>query len=136
MAAKSLVVIALEWANLDALLKSARTAESEKRAELVAACFPAGVVMGTNTVDLAGGYVVKAVVRPKANIDKALLKVAIAKLTALGAVGALIAGRLVKWTPEISIAEHKKLDKRQLAIVAKAVTIEQSTPSVTLVEPT
>jgi len=131
-----LVVLALEHANLAAALKATKASEMVKRLELVEACFPAGLVMGTNTAVLAGGYMLKAVVSPNPKVtDIAVLQMAITKLSALGEAGMLIASRLVNWVPEIRIGEHKKLDARMRKIIDKAIVIDKSSPSVTLVEP-
>jgi hypothetical protein len=130
------VVLALEWANADYALKKAKADEGAKRAELVKACFPDGLVEGTNRAELAGGYVVKAVVTPRPKIpDIPLLKAAIAKLEAVGEAGKLLAQRLVKWKPELSVGEWKKLEPKHRAMFAKAVSIEPSGPAVELIEP-
>jgi hypothetical protein len=133
---ESLLSLALEWLKLDSALKALRKSESDKRAELVLACFPAGLVDGTNTAELARGYKVKAVSRPAPKFpDKKALQTALDKLRAMGSVGVLLAIRLVTYTPVLSIAEWKKLEPKQRALFKTAIVIGASTPSVELVEP-
>lgn len=131
-----LVALALEWTRLNEALKEAKRLEAEKRAELVAACFPAGLELGTNKRELEGGYLVKAVVKSNAKVllvDK--LKSGVAKLVALGAAGELLAERLVKWKPEVSVSEWKKLTPQQQRLFKDAVSLEGAAPSVEVTAP-
>ncbi len=135
MAGKNILAMALAWSKLDAQLKALRTAESEARGELVAACFPDGVAHGVNLAELGKGYTLKAFVRPNPKIDAALLKSALEQLEKLGPVGKLLAGRLVKWKPELSLSEYKKLEAPHAELFAQAIVIDKATPALELVEP-
>ena len=135
MAGKNVLAMALAWSKLDAQLKALRAAEAEKRAELVAASFPDGLSHGVNLAELGKGYTLKAFVRPSPKIDGALLKSALEQLEKLGPVGKLLAGRLVKWKPEVSLSEYKKLEAPHAELFRQAIVIEKSTPSLELVEP-
>lgn len=57
------------------------------------------------------------------------------KLEALGNDGAFIAERIVKFTPELSVTEYKKLTPEQKAIVDGVVTSKDSAPELKLVPP-
>lgn len=48
--------------------------------------------------------------------------------------GKIIADRLVKWKPEISVTEYKKLDREQREEINKVLTIKPKTKSIEIVE--
>jgi hypothetical protein len=130
------LALALEWRASKDALDAAKAAEAALRTEVIDACFPAGLAEGTNTHELPRGFVLKVVSRALAKPgDVESLKTAIGKLAALGEVGKLLAGRLVKWKPEVSLSEFRKLDANVQQLFGKAVTVERTSPSMSLAAP-
>lgn len=130
-----LVAKALEWARLHEALKDARQREAAARVELLEAVFPAGLTRGTNRAVLSEKYIFKAVSRPEPKvpaIDK--LRAALAKLCARGPVGELLAERLVRWRPEISVSELDKLEARDAKLFAGVIEVRLGAPAVELIE--
>jgi len=133
----AVLAIALDWIRLDADLRSLKREEAEKRAELVLAAFPGGLAEGTNTAEISGGYVVKAVARSTPKLDADLVRAALGKLAALGEAGALLAGRLIKWKPDLSLSEWKKLDPKHRKLFAASIVFgELGFPTIEVREPT
>jgi hypothetical protein len=129
-----LVAKALEWARLNETLKDARLREAAARAELLEAAFPAGVERGTNRAILSDKYTLKAVRRPEPKVVVDKLRAALAKLCGRGPVGELLADRLVRWKPELSVAEFDKLEAKDAKLFAAAVEIKLGAAAVELVE--
>jgi hypothetical protein len=121
---------ALRWKLRADELAIAKHAESEARAWAVEAIWPKGMKTGTSNHELHDGSVLKGVVRPSVKVDPKTIKAALAKLTKL--VGVLVTQRLVKWTPEASIGEIKKLTPEQFALFDGVITIGQSGASLEL----
>jgi hypothetical protein len=123
---------ALRWKMCADELAIAKNAEAEARALAVKAIWPKGMKTGTSNHELHDGSTLKGVVRPAVKVDPKTIKAALAKLVALGDAGVLLAERLVKWTPEASIGEIKKLSPRQWKLFSGVITVGQSGPSLEL----
>lgn len=91
---------------------------------------------GTENIDIGWGH--KLVILHKitydldkadnfANVDKALNQIEHSQEG-----GNVIAERLVKWKPELSVSEYKKLTPAQKAMIDRVITIKDATPSVEL----
>lgn len=123
---------ALRWAESARVLAEAKDAERRERDALFADCFPEGV-KGTAYVELPGGYRLKAVQRSNYKLDPAETRKAEAKLKAKPN-GVLLADRLLKWAPEISIREYLKLPAELAKLFGKALTISPAAPSLELIK--
>lgn len=146
----------------DALITAWRAAKSEAtqavererdlRAELAQLLFQEPTE-GTNTYDLGGGYSVKLSHSFTYNICKEPGKrithdVYVDKVDTLqsaveatGPEGKLLAERLFKWTPELSVTEFKKLDDSQpvqaliKTLITQQLTTKPDSPKLEFVEP-
>lgn len=128
------LALALRHREASQAAKAATARELELRGELVAELFPK-LERGTHHHDFGGGYVLKVEVRPKVALETAQLSVALDVMREDGELGAELAGRLVKYKPELMLSEYQKLPTKFADLMKDAVTIGQSTPSVTLSVP-
>jgi hypothetical protein len=124
----------LAWKSDADELAALKAREGQRRAELVEIFFKDAPV-GTTTVDLGEGYTLACEKKINFKVDPVKGKAAEAALRKLGEAGQLIADRIFKWKPDLSVREFKALDKKQLAIVSPAVTESPATPSIELREP-
>lgn len=129
------------WQQVAAELDRIKVLEAHMRKTAVTIYFPeAGE--GTTNFDLGQGYILKAVkknnYRMSAN-DK--VEEALNKIEELGEKGRLIAERLVKWDPRLSLTEYKALDidnnidKAIKANIDEVLTISDGMPSLEIVAP-
>jgi mRNA-degrading endonuclease HigB of HigAB toxin-antitoxin module len=127
-----------EWIDAKALLDKAKAAEMTAREEVVSAFpFDADKLEGTQNIDLANGWKLKVVKKLNYKLDKTDDKTdkALEKIEKLGAEGVFIAERLVKWTPELSVSEYRKLDKKFKDIIDGVLTTTPGAPSLELIDP-
>jgi len=127
----------LEWRAAQAALALAKEQEAALRAEVVALAFADHKDEGTENVELGNGWKLKAVFKigyTLDNKDDAVDK-ALSKIEKAGGEGEFIAGRLVKWKPELSVSEYKKLPDKFRKIIDAVLTTKPGTPSLELIEP-
>lgn len=117
--------------------------ERALRAEVVAELFPAPTI-GTNNLDLGNGYTLKFVKGVNYSLDKGDVDPntglcntdrALDNMRSTGNDGAFVADRLVKWKPELSISEYKKLSDTHKKIIDKVITTSDASPELTIVVP-
>lgn len=97
----------------------------------------------TENVDLGGGYkvVMKVPVRygfiqnEAGRVDKVRIEKALSKIEKDGEVGELIAERLVKWTPELSLTEYKQLPEKYRKIIDDVIITSDGTPTLEIKGP-
>ena len=134
----------LAWEESKKALEVAKEKEMEQRKAVVAFAFDPNKESGTERIELGNGYQAKAVKKVnygfvktedgklnKAAIDKALTK--IEKVG--GAVGELIAERLVKWTPDLSLTEYKQLDEKFKKIIDEVIVTSEGAPTLEIIAP-
>lgn len=130
----------LQWQESVKALAAAKDAEAALRREVLTDCFgfdPDALREGTENVELGNGYKLKAVFKISRNLNNendAVDKV-LSKIEKTGPEGQFVAERLVKWKPELSISEYKKLPEKFRKMIDEVVTSKEATPSVELVEP-
>lgn len=129
------LALALRHRELAEKARAASAEEMKARDELVAALFPEGAPIGTNNEDLGSGYTLKVEVRPNVKLDEEKLPATMQRLANAGDLGAELAKRLVKHTPELRLGEFKKLPANFQRWFAKVVTISPGRPSVKLEGP-
>jgi hypothetical protein len=128
--------LVLEWSKSRIALMSAKDKEMFLRNEVIKECFRNHKEEGTENVDLGAGYKLKAVFKQSYTFpDKLKVDEALSKIEALGAEGEYIAERLVKYKPELSISEYKKLDKQYRDIIDTVIVTKPAYPSLELIEP-
>ena len=127
-----------QWLDAKKALDEAKAAEAVLRVAVIALYpFDEDVREGTQYIDLANGYKLKVVKKQNyklANKENETDK-ALDKLEALGERGKLIAERLVKWSPELSISEYRLLGPDERGIIDEVLTVSPGLPTVELVEP-
>ena len=130
----------LAWEESVKALAAAKEAEAALRREALAETFqfdPEALREGTENFELGNGYKLKAVFKISRNLNNendAVDKV-LSKIEKAGAEGQFIAERLVKWKPELSVSEYKKLPEKFKKMIDEVVTSKEATPSLELVAP-
>ena len=130
----------LAWEQAVKTLAAAKDAEAALRKEVLAEAFafdPEALREGTENFELGNGYKLKAVFKISRNLNnenEAVDKV-LSKIEKTGPEGAFIAERLVKWKPELSVSEYKKLPEKLKKLFDEVVTSKEAIPSLELVAP-
>ena len=130
----------LAWEQAVKALAAAKDAEAALRKEVLAEAFafdPEALREGTENFELGNGYKLKAVFKISRNLNnenEAVDKV-LAKIEKTGPEGVFIAERLVKWKPELSVTEYKKLPEKFKKLFDEVVTSKEAMPSLELVAP-
>lgn len=132
------------WEQSKAALEAAKAAEMEQRKAVVAFAFDPEKKSGTERVELANGYELKAVKKINygfvktpdgKGVDKNKIDEALAKIEAEGPVGELIAQRLIKWDPSLSLTEYKQLSEAHKAVIDTVIVTTDGAPSLEIVPP-
>lgn len=129
----------MKWADAKKALDAAKIVESEIRKQIVAesGLFDADKESGTQTVDLGGGYKLKAVKKINYKVDNKngeafeMLK----SLSELGEVSAHKAKNLFRFDANLSLTKYRELDDKEQALVDQIVTTKPAMPSLELIEP-
>jgi hypothetical protein len=121
-------------------LAVAKKAEAELRNAVLAAAFefcPDALREGTENIELGLGYKLKSVFKISRTFVGGSdgVEAALSKIEKLGAEGQFIANRLVKWKPELSIAEYKSLPDKIRKLIDEVIVSKEAMPSLELVEP-
>ena len=130
----------LAWEQAVKALAAAKDAEAALRKEVLAEAFafdPEALREGTENFELGNGYKLKAVFkinRSFAGGQEAVEK-ALQKIEKTGPEGVFIAERLVKWKPELSLTEYKKLPEKFKNLFDEVVTSKEAMPALELVAP-
>ena len=130
----------LAWEAAVKALAAAKDAEAALRKEVLAEAFafdPEALREGTENFELGNGYKLKAVFKISRNLNnenEAVDKV-LSKIEKTGPEGSFIAERLVKWKPELSVSEYKKLSEKFKKMIDEVVTSKEAMPSLELVAP-
>lgn len=130
----------LAWEAAVKALAAAKDAEAALRKEVLAEAFafdPEALREGTENFELGNGYKLKAVFKISRNLNnenEAVDKV-LSKIEKTDPEGAFIAERLVKWKPELSVSEYKKLPEKFKKMFDEVVTSKEAVPSLELVSP-
>lgn len=123
----------LQWHAASTALAEAKANEAELRAAAVRTAFPDGLHPGTTNLLLHDGSTLKAEVRQRTKVDAKRINPALAKLRKLGADGVLLAQRLVKWNPDASLSEFKRLSDDQAKLFGDGIiAIEAGSPTLEL----
>lgn len=130
----------LAWEESVKTLAAAKEAEAALRREVLAETFqfdPEALREGTENFELGNGYKLKAVFKISRNLNNEndAVDKALSKIEKAGAEGQFIAERLVKWKPELSVSEYKKLPEKFKKMIDEVVTSKEATPSLELVAP-
>lgn len=133
-----------KWEAAKAALENAKNAEMEIRKAIVAIAFDPTKQAGTERVPLHNGYELKSVKKLNygfiktpdgKGVDKNAIDAALAKIEAKGPVGELIAQRLVKWDPSLSLTEYKQLSAEDKAAIDAVIVTTDGAPTLEIVPP-
>ena len=128
----------IAWEAAVKAIAAAKDAEAALRKEVLAEAFafdPEALREGTEIFELGNGYNLKAVFKISRNLNnenEAVDKV-LAKIEKTGPEGVFIAERLVKWKPELSVSEYKKLPEKFKKLFDEVVTSKEAIPALELV---
>lgn len=133
------------WQNAKNALTEAKNFEMDIR-KLAVKVFVPKPEEGTNTVELGGGFKLKAVVKYNYKLlDNDIVDKTLQEIAKIGNEGAFIADRLVSWTPTFLLTEYRKLQedaeagsetaKSILKLTEKMLIIEDAAPTLDIKEP-
>lgn len=131
------------WQDAKQVLERAKERELELRNQCVDFLSDPDKTKGTENVELGGGYKAKMIKKEnisfvkneEGKVDKNAIEKALQKIEKDGAVGELIAERLVKWTPDLSMTEYKQLSEKHKNIIDSVIITTPGTPTLEIVEP-
>ena len=130
----------LAWKQADAAKDAAVANEKQLRAKIIELFSTETNEMhsGTETIDLNfDRYVLKITHKLNYSLaDREAVSAALAQIAVSREDGGgnIIAERLVKWKPELSVSEYKKLDGGQRAMIDKVLTIKPASKEVELTQ--
>lgn len=133
------------WQQKKDAIETAKSAEMELRKYIVNRAFPQKHE-GTNTLELGGGYELKANVKFNYRLaDNVLVEATLNEIEKVGNEGQFIADRLVSWTPNFLLTEYRALQEQAekgsqqakdiLKLVEKMLTITDAAPELKIKEP-
>lgn len=142
------------WLDADAAFKTAQSIERDNRARLSTMLFPVPK-KGTQRFPLFNGFAIKLVhslrytLGDKDKVDDSGMKVTIRvqiselqdRISALSPQAELLADRLIKWNPELSVSEYELLDGDNpehiiiRGMIDEVLTVKAAMPELTFEEP-
>ena len=122
----------MNWQKATTDLLIAKEHEMNMRKHIVGRLFP-NAKEGTNNFNLGNGYKLTAVV--KFNYKFESNDKVQEMIMEFERIGSDVSARLVKWKPEPSITEYRKLTGQYKAIVDAAIIITDATPSLEIKAP-
>lgn len=137
-------VLLVQWMDAQKALAEAKDKEAKLRTAVVDFAFDPTKEKGTERIELGNGYEAKAVKKlnygfvknaATGKIDKDAIDFALDEIEESDPAGKLIAERLVKWTPELSLTEYKQLNAVQKAAIDKVIVTTPGMPSLEIIEP-
>ena len=131
------------WSEAKNRLDVAKEFEMQIRKEAVAFAFDQSKLTGTERIDLANGWQAKAVKKinygwitgDDDKVNKDAIEDALCQIEEAGPAGQLIASRLVKWTPDLSLTEYKQLPDEFKTIIDKVIVTSEGSPTLEIIPP-
>lgn len=131
------------WEDAKTALEDAKADEMRLRKEFVDFTFDPNRHEGTERVELHNGYEAKVVkkcnyvfISPDPTVDVAdAVDNALNQLEQAGPEGKFVAGRLVKWTPTLSLTEYRNLSPEFKTIVDKVIETRDGAPTLDIIPP-
>jgi hypothetical protein len=130
-----------QWKEASELLAKIKVTEAELRKQVVEAFSHDAKPghSGTENIDVGWGHKLKVVHKLNYKLDNAndceKLDKVLDTIEKSMEGGNIIAERLVKWKPELSVSEYKLLSPENKARIDSVLTITDGTPEVTLIPP-
>lgn len=131
------------WNDSKVRLDVAKVEEMEARKKAVDFAFDPTKHKGTERIDLGNGWQAKAVKKinygwiktADDKVDNDKIETALEKIESTGAAGELIAARLVKWTPDLSLTEYNQLPEDFKKIIDEVIVTSDGTPTLEIIPP-
>jgi hypothetical protein len=125
-----------KWLEAQAASKAAVETERLLRVQVMQSFFPeAQPDEGTVNQELGNGYKLKFVFKQNITLNKDKVDDALAEIERQGEEGKFIAGRLIKFKPELSLTEYKQLEPKMKKIIDKVITSKPGSPTIEFIEP-
>lgn len=132
------------WEAAKATLEKAKADEMDWRKAVVKFAFDPNKKSGTEHIELDNGYEAKAVKKQNYGFiknletnrtDKAKIDAALTAIELRSPAGSIIAERLVKWTPDLSLTEYKQLPAEDKEIIDSVLIVTDGAPTLEIVAP-
>jgi len=125
-----------KWLEAQAASKAAVETERLLRVQVMQSFFPEKQPdEGTVNEELGNGYKLKFVFKQNITLNKDKVEDALSEIERLGEDGKFIAGRLIKFKPELSLTEYKQLEPKMKKIIDKVITSKPGSPTIEFIEP-
>lgn len=127
----------LEWQKSKNEVEVAKEAEMKARKLLVEFASDPSKEKGTENVDLGNDYKLKIVKKINYGFvpDRNQINAVLNGIESTGEVGKLIADRIVKWNPVLSMTEYNQLDPEFKKAMDTIIVTTEGAPTVEIVEP-
>lgn len=131
------------WQAKKAALEIAKEEEMIWRKKSVDFAFDPEKKSGTERIDLGNGYQAKTVKKitygfvkdAEGKLDKQKIDNALLSIESTGPAGVLIADRLVKWTPTLSLTEYNQITPEFKKIIDEVIVVDEGAPTLEIIEP-
>lgn len=123
------------WYTTKQQLDALKEQERVMRDEIVSALATSDKLEGTENIDIGNGYKLKVVKKLNYSLDKQKLDDVLIHIEDNFENGKFLVERLVKYKPEMSTAEYKKLPQEVKVIFDAVVTTKEAAPSIDIVAP-
>ena len=125
----------MEWERATKALSEAKNYEMNLRKYIMGKLFP-DAKEGTNNLELGNGYKLTAVIKFNYKFEsREKVSNMLQAFAGMDEEGITIGRHLVKWQPEPSITEYRKLTGQYKAIADAAIIITDATPSLEIKAP-
>jgi hypothetical protein len=132
-----------KWDNSKKALEIAKEDEMNLRKKAVHFAFDPTKDKGTERIDLGNGWQAKAVKKinygwlkdSDGKVNRDAIETALGKIEATGPAGELIADRLVKWTPDLSLTEYNQLPEEFKTIIDTVIVTDEGAPTLEIIPP-
>lgn len=125
----------MHWKKIKNQAETLKNTEADLRKYIVKRMFP-NAKEGTNNRELGNGYKLKAEIKYNYKIDNEKIDNVLEKIATIGIEGQIIAERLIKWAPSLSLTEYRNILNQDIKKkIDSVLTITDAMPTLTIVEP-
>ena len=129
----------MQWADAKKALDSAKLIEGELRKQIIAesGLFDEDKETGAQTVELGGGYKLKATKKVSYKVDNKDGKAfeMLKRLSEMGEVSAHKSKTLFRFDANLSVTNYKQLDDAEKKLVDEIIVTKPAMPSLELIQP-
>ncbi len=125
----------MHWKKIKNQAEALKIAEADLRKYIVKRMFP-NAKEGTNNHELGNGYKLKAEIKYNYKIDNEKIDSVLAKIATIGNEGQIVAERLIRWAPSLSLTEYRNILNQDIKKkIDSVLTITDAMPTLSIVEP-